>query len=104
MHTADVLPRGRRTAQPAILGVRMCGHIRFTARVGASIYDSDTGVITLPSSIADSHRGTAVRAVLTELDVVQPELGAVCWCGEPVTLLPRVPQQRRSGQVIKHGA
>jgi hypothetical protein len=31
-------------------------------------------------------------------------LGATCWCGEPINLLPRVPEQRRSEQVINHGA
>jgi hypothetical protein len=31
-------------------------------------------------------------------------LGAVCWCGAPVDLTPRIPQQRRSEQVVNHGA
>lgn len=81
----------------------MCVRIRFTSRTGLPIYDG-TGLITLPASIAVSRRVTAVRAVLSELHVAQPELGAVCWCGDPVDLTPRVPQQRRSEQVVKHGA
>lgn len=82
----------------------MCVRIRFTARVALPIYDRPSRLISLPASIAQPLRVTAVRAVLSELQVVQPELGAVCWCGEPVNLLPRVPQQRRSEQVVKHGA
>jgi hypothetical protein len=31
-------------------------------------------------------------------------LGAVCWCGAPVDMTPRIPLQRRSEQVVKHGA
>jgi hypothetical protein len=81
----------------------MCVRIRFTAHSTAPIYDG-AGLITLPASIATSRRVTAVRAVLSELHVIQPELGAVCWCGETILLLPAVPQQRRSEQVVKHGA
>ena len=82
----------------------MCVHVRFTARSGHLDYDHRTGLITLPASIADAHRVTAARAVLSELHVPQPELGAVCWCGEQVDLLPRVPEQRRNEQVVRHGA
>jgi hypothetical protein len=82
----------------------MCVRIRFTAQPGRSIYDADAKLINLPASIPDSRRVTAVRAVLAELHVTQPELGAVCWCGESICLLPRVPKQRRSEQVVKHGA
>ncbi|MGI3225177.1 hypothetical protein ACRJ4B_15900 [Streptomyces sp. GTA36] len=46
-----------------------------------------------------------MRAILSELVVEQPALGAVCWCGAPVDLTPRIPIQRRSDeQVVKHGA
>lgn len=82
----------------------MCVRIRFTAWSGLPIYDPGTGLITLPDTLPCAHRVTAVRAVLSELHVIQPELGAVCWCGESVDLLPRVPEQRRSEQVVKHGA
>lgn len=82
----------------------MCVRISFSARAGSQIYNADAGLITLPRSIDPLLRVTAVRAVLSELRVIQPELGAVCWCGEAIDLLPRVPQQRRSEQVINHGA
>lgn len=82
----------------------MCVRIRFSSCSGPRIYDSDSGVITLPASVRPAHAVTAVRAVLSELRVSQPELGAVCWCGESVDLTPRVPEQRRSEQVVNHGA
>lgn len=82
----------------------MCVRIQFAVSSGSPIYDPEARLITLPASIAHVRRVTAVRAVLSELAVPQPELGAVCWCGESVSLLPRVPQQRRSEQVIHHGA
>lgn len=66
-------------------------------------YDADAGVITLPSTLKGSDTLLALRAVLEELAVTQPESGAICWCGEPIQLLPRIPNQRRS-QVIKRGA
>lgn len=82
----------------------MCVRIRFSSGVTPRIYDADTGTITLPDRLAATHTVTVVRAVLSELLVAQPELGAVCWCGESVDLTPRVPDQRRSEQVVKHGA
>ena len=82
----------------------MCVRIRFSSCSGPRIYDSDSGVITLPASMPQAHAVTAVRAVLSKLLVAQPELGAVCWCGETVDLTPSVPEQRRSEQVVKHGA
>ncbi|MEU0317097.1 hypothetical protein [Nocardioides sp. NPDC006273] len=66
-------------------------------------YDADAGIVTLPLTLARSATLTALRAVLEELAVAQPESGAICWCGEPVMLLPSVPTQRRNGQVA-HGA
>lgn len=104
MLTADALPRRFQVPFTCNPGVRMCVHIRFAARPGRLIYDDHTGVITLPSALDNSHRVTAARAVLSELHVPQPQFGAVCWCGEPVSTLPRVPEQRRSEQVVKHGA
>lgn len=82
----------------------MCVRIQYTDQMGTPLYDDAAGLITIPASIAVSRRVTAVRAVLSELQVVQPQLGAVCWCGEPIDVLPRVPEQRRSGQVIQRGA
>lgn len=82
----------------------MCVRIRFSSCAAPRIYDADTGIITLPDSVAPAHTVTAVRAVLSELHVIQPQLGAVCWCGEPVDLTARVPEQRRSEQVMNYGA
>ena len=82
----------------------MCVRIRFTSCVRPCIYDAETNTIDLPEILDHAHAVTALRAVLSELHAEQPQSGAVCWCGEPVSLLPRVPEQRRSGQVIKHGA
>lgn len=82
----------------------MCVRVRFSSCVQPPVYDAEAGTITLPADLDHAHAVTALRVILSKLRVQQPELGAVCWCGEPVTLLPRVPQQRRSEQVIKHGA
>lgn len=82
----------------------MCVRIRFTERFSGPIYDAATNLITLPATLDDSLRVTAMRAVLSELLAEQPELGAVCWCGEPIDIVPRVPGQRRSEQVVTHGA
>jgi hypothetical protein len=82
----------------------MCVRVRFSSRTTPRIYDPATRTITLPSSVSPVHTVTAVRAVLAELAAPQPELGARCWCGEPIDLVPRVPEQRRNEQVIKHGA
>ncbi|TXS23122.1 hypothetical protein EAO70_04955 [Streptomyces sp. adm13(2018)] len=67
-------------------------------------YNADTGVVTLPDALAQADTLVALRAVLEELAVEQPAFGAVCWCGEAILVLPRVPSQRRSGQVTHHGA
>lgn len=82
----------------------MCVRIRIAARAVLPIYDVAAGTITVPAYVIPSQRATAVRAVLAQLAVVQPEDGAVCWCGEPVELAPRVPNQRRSEQVMRRGA
>lgn len=89
---------------PANPGVFMCVRVRFSSRAEPCLYDADSRTITLPNTVSHAHTVTAVRAILSELRVVQPEFGAVCWCGEPVNLLPRIPQQRRSEQVVTHGA
>jgi hypothetical protein len=82
----------------------MCVHVRFTSRSEARVFDADNRTITLPRILSHERCVTVVRAIMAELAVLQPELGAVCWCGEPIDLLPRVPEQRRSEQVINHGA
>lgn len=85
----------------------MCVQVYFTTLRSAhpdQLFDAARRSITLPARLDTPHVLVTVRAILTELAVPQPEFGAVCWCGEAVELLPRVPQQRRSGQVVSHGA
>ena len=82
----------------------MCVRIHFAPPDALPAYDADERVIRIPGQLPPAHTVTLVRAILTELVVEQPELGAVCWCGAAVDLLPRVPHQRRSEQVVKHGA
>lgn len=82
----------------------MCVRIEFTPDESFTPWDANTGVITIPADL--TLRGTAivVRAILTKLAVRQPEFGAVCWCGADIDLLRRVPEQRRSSQVMSRGA
>jgi hypothetical protein len=82
----------------------MCVRVSFASPNALPAFDADERVITIPSLLPPAHTVTLVRAVLAELVVEQPELGAVCWCGAPVDLTPRIPQQRRSEQVVNHGA
>lgn len=83
----------------------MCIRVRFEPfdPLAFHPYDAAAGVVTLPDMLPQRATLVALRAVLGELGVTQPESGAICWCGEPIRLLPRVPQQR-SGQVTHHGA
>ena len=82
----------------------MCVRVALVPPDALPAFDADDLVIAIPSHLTLAHRVTLVRAILHELATPQPELGAVCWCGDPVDLTPRVPQQRRSDQVVKHGA
>ena len=82
----------------------MCVRVSFASPNTLPAFDADERVITLPCDLSPAHTVTLVRAILTELVTDQPELGAVCWCGAPVDLTPRIPQQRRSEQVVNHGA
>lgn len=97
-------PVGNRSIQPANPGVFMCVRVSFASPNALPAFDADERVITLPRDLPPAHTVTLVRAILRELIAEQPELGAVCWCGAPVDLEPRVPEQRRSEQVVKHGA
>lgn len=82
----------------------MCIRITYTTRPIYDPYDSVTQVITLPAALSASSVRVVVRALLTELAVPQPAIGARCHCGAAIRLLPRVPKQRRSEQVSHHGA
>lgn len=79
----------------------MCVRVHTSTRV-TTPWDSTTGTLTVPAGLSSARATLAVRAVLLELAVPQPEVGAVCWCGQVVEI-PRVPQQR-SREVIPRGA
>jgi hypothetical protein len=66
-------------------------------------YDADRKVIILPRCLPRGDKLAVLRAVLSELAVPQPSLGARCFCGAPVLVAPRIPQQMRRRQVT-HGA
>ena len=79
----------------------MCIRVRYAPRRELDEpYDATRGLITIPSELHDRYALCAVRAVLAELHIAQGRHGARCWCGEPIALLPRVPQQRRHAEVI----
>jgi hypothetical protein len=82
----------------------MCVRIHWAPPETLPGFDADERVIRLPSQLSPEHSVTLVRAILTELVVEQPEFGARCWCGDEVDFTPRIPHQRRSEQVVKHGA
>lgn len=83
----------------------MCIRVETTPRTQLEDpWDAARQVIIIPAELTDAFVLRAVRAVLHQLDVPQGNTGARCWCGEPIDLLPRIPQQRRSGQVMAHGA
>jgi len=82
----------------------MCVRVRYAPPDVLPAFDAEERVITIPRFLSPARRATLVRAILHELVVEQPELGARCWCGDPVDLTPRIPHQRGSEQVVKHGA
>lgn len=61
----------------------MCVRVRLSASPVLP-YDHTTRTITVPADLNRDFSLRAVRAVLAELGVEQPALGAVCWCGQPV--------------------
>lgn len=80
----------------------MCVRIQFSAHCPADPWDTAARTITLPATLPAAGTAVVVRAVLTELAVEQPPDGAVCFCG--AQLLPRVPEQRTSSEVMSRGA
>lgn len=97
-------PVGDTFQLPATSGVYMCVRVSFVSPNALPAFDADERVISIPQHLSPARTVTLVRAILTELATEQPELGAVCWCGAPVDMEPRVPDQRRSEQVVTHGA
>lgn len=82
----------------------MCVRVALVPADAVPAFDANDRVINIPSSLPLVHRVTLVRAILRELLVEQPPLGALCWCGATVDMTPRIPRQRRSDQVVTHGA
>jgi hypothetical protein len=84
----------------------MCIRVRYApiSQTSFTPYDAEGNVVVLPDGLEPEWSMVALRAVLEELAVEQPESGAICWCGAVVHLTPRIPNQRRSGQVTNHGA
>ncbi|MFH9610483.1 hypothetical protein [Streptomyces sp. NPDC017448] len=81
----------------------MCIRVRFAEVGTAPLFDAVTQTIALPPDLDRARTVIAARAILSELAVIQPRFGARCFCGAPLDLSPRVPQQRRSDeQVMKH--
>jgi hypothetical protein len=81
----------------------MCVRVEYSSH-SSEPWDHTRGVITLPPALPPEQTMTVVRALLAELAVEQPEFGARCYCGDEVKLLPRVPEQRRNNEVMRHGA
>lgn len=82
----------------------MCVRVEYSSLLPMDPWDPSARVITLPVTLPAAATATVVRAVLRELAVEQPPDGAICFCGEPVRLMPRVPQQRKAAKVMSHGA
>jgi hypothetical protein len=83
----------------------MCIRVRYASFCSReNPWDADAGVITVPDTLSPPLALRAVRTVLTELAVPQPDFGALCWCGAPVVLVPRVPEHRGGEEVIVVGA
>jgi hypothetical protein len=78
----------------------MCVRVH-SASTTRPAFDYRERTITVPPGLPATLTLCVVRSVLAELHVPQPELGAVCWCGEPV-LLGYVPAQR--SEVMRRGA
>ena len=95
-------PVGARSFLPATPGVSMCVRVSLTPAEDPPAFDADARVIRIPCDVPSGHTVTLVRAILRELIVEQPEVGAVCWCGEGVEIPLCVPHQRRSEQVVNH--
>jgi hypothetical protein len=83
----------------------MCIQVRRSVHV-TTPWDPRTNTLTIPAEHNAEHRMQSVRAILTELNVPQPPVGAVCWCGDPITgISPRIPNQRTTHtEVMARGA
>ncbi|MER8219746.1 hypothetical protein ABTZ58_03930 [Streptomyces sp. NPDC094143] len=84
----------------------MCIRVQFAPRHEIfDPWDRARNLITIPADLAATVLFTfhAIRAVLHAMDVVQPEFGARCWCGEAIDL-PAPTSQQRQNEVMDLGA
>lgn len=82
----------------------MCIRVQYTPRnLLDEPWDATRQLVTLPAELTRPYALRALRVLLVQLGVPQGRSGARCWCGEPIGLLPRIPQQRRSDEVIHLG-
>lgn len=91
----------------------MCVCVRTTATTIPRFHRADVA-IDLPAGLTHGQSFLLVRAILEGMGIDQPDLGAVCWCGEQVqvraempcsTLSPLIPRQDSSLVVeMRHGA
>jgi hypothetical protein len=83
----------------------MCIRVQYAPRCEITDpWDATRNLILIPATLAATVVFTlqAIRAVLDAMDVVQPEFGARCWCGESIGLPAPVNQQQN--EVIDLGA
>jgi hypothetical protein len=69
----------------------MCTQVRTSTREERP-WNPTTGTITIPAGLTSERANRAVRAVLAKLAIPQPSSGAVCWCGDPVSITPGPPR------------
>lgn len=81
----------------------MCIRVQYAPLDSLRPWDAARRTITIPRELPEPFATRALQAVLCKLSIPQDGSGARCWCGEPI-LLPRIPQQRRSSEVINRGA
>jgi len=82
----------------------MCIRAQFAPLDSLVPWDSAQQLITIPDELhVQEYAIRAIRAVLAELAIPQDPLGARCWCGDQIRFLPRVPEQRRNGEVVNRG-
>jgi hypothetical protein len=78
----------------------MCTRVRVTATTVPAFRRSDVA-IDLPLGLTHGQSLVLVRAILAGLGAKQPDLGAVCWCGERVQVSDPARQYKVE---MRHGA
>lgn len=83
----------------------MCVNVQLTSARVTEPWDPDTCTITVPAGQDTRKTTLLVRAVLIELDVIQPPYGAECYCGERLDIAAIVRRgPARIGEVVFRGA